>query len=217
MSEAICDACGAALKVGAPLFHCAACGASPRRRSFHRIFREGRLTPRESGAKALCVAEEADNQDLLAGHFAITSTALYGRHGRGRRGRDTVEGVDIRDLAPFADASFDLVTAVGVLDYVGEADQAFASVARVLRPGGLFVLHILPHLMRDGDAPPRLNKTLFSTDDWLSHIPRDVPISTFFHTVGWTAQALRDAGFMPEVIEHDDPSGPQTWFLARRN
>lgn len=212
MPEGICDACGTALLVGPPLFHCATCNASPRRRSFHRIFREGRLAPREAGAKALCIAEERANHELIEPFYAITQAALYGRY------RKTgLEGVDIRDLAPFADASFDLVTAVGVLDYVEGADRAFASVARVLRPGGLFVLHILPQLMRDGDAPPRLNKTLFSTDTWLAYIPRDVPISTFFYTVGWTAQALRDAGFVPDVIEHDDPSGRQTWFLARRS
>lgn len=169
------------------------------------------MAPRDAGAKALCIAEERANQELIATCYAIMPAALYGRHGKG-----TVEGVDIRELAPFADASFDLVTAVGVLDYVEGADRAFASVARVLRPGGLFVLHVLPHLMLEGDAPPRWNKTLFSTDTWLGHVPRDVPISTFFYTIGWTAQALRDADLTPEVIEHGDPSGPQTWFLARR-
>lgn len=212
MPEVICDACGGTLSVEAPLFHCAVCNASPRRRGFCRLFREGRIVARKSGAKALCIAEERRNRDLIASCFAVTPAALYGRHGKG-----TVEGVDIRDLAPFADASFDLVTAIGVLDYVEGAEQAFASVARVLRPGGLFVLHILPHLMRDGDAPPRWNKTLFSTDAWLSHVPRDVPVSTFFYTTGWTAKALRNAGLPPEVITHDDPSGPQIWFLARRD
>jgi SAM-dependent methyltransferase len=217
MSEAICEVCGAALSVKAPLFHCTGCNAPPRRRSFHRLFREGRMEPRGSDAKALGIAEDSVNLDLLGSRFAITTAALYGRHGRGRLGKSTLEGVDIRDLAPFADATFDLVTAIGVLDYVGEADRAFASVARVLRPGGLFVLHILPQLMLEGDTPPRLNKTLFSTDTWFHYIPRDVPISTFFYTIGWTAQALRDAGFTPDVITHDSPVGPQTWFLARRD
>lgn len=159
----------------------------------------------------MCIAEEKSNRILIAPHFAVTPAALYGRHGKG-----TVEGVDIRNLAPFADASFDMVTAVGVLDYVEDAGQAFVSVARVLKPGGTFVLHILPHLMLDGDAPPRLNKRMFSTDTWLSHVPRDVPISTFFYTKGWTAQALRDASFAVEEIEYDDISGQQPWFLARR-
>ncbi len=174
------------------------------------------MAPRGPGSKALCIAEEADNLEMLAKHFAVTSAALYGRHGRGRFGKSTLEGVDIRDLKQFADASFDLVTAIGVLDYVEGPERAFSSVARVLRPGGVFVLHILGHLMQDGDAPPRLNRTLFSSDDWLSHVPRDVPISTFFYTAGWTAQALRVAGFAVETIRHDDPAGPQTWFLARR-
>jgi SAM-dependent methyltransferase len=212
MCEPICDACGVALSVKAPLFHCANCNASPRRRSFCRIFKEGRLVPRRPDAKALCIAEERANQELVATCFDVTSATLYGSGGT-----RIMVGVDIRDLAPFSDASFDLVTAVGVLDYVDGAERAFASVARVLRPGGLFVLHVLCHLMLEGDAPPRWNKTLFSTDTWLKHIPRDVPISTFFYTAGWTAEALRVAGFTPEVIAHDDPSGPHTWFLARRD
>lgn len=40
---------------------------------------------------------------------------------------------------PFADASFDLVTATGVLEY-SDAPQALAELARVLRPGGRAVL-----------------------------------------------------------------------------
>lgn len=50
-----------------------------------------------------------------------------------------------RDLAPFAAASFDLVLAVDAMPYVYRAGEAlvavhFAEVARVLRPGGDFVI-----------------------------------------------------------------------------
>ena len=43
---------------------------------------------------------------------------------------------------PFADASFDLVTATGVIEYVRDRPAALAELARVLRPGGAAVLSI---------------------------------------------------------------------------
>ena len=40
---------------------------------------------------------------------------------------------------PFADHAFDLVYALGVIDYLPDPDRCFASVRRVLRAGGSFV------------------------------------------------------------------------------
>ena len=45
---------------------------------------------------------------------------------------------DVRAL-PFADASFDLVIDFGTLFHIGRPDDALREIARVLRPGGLFV------------------------------------------------------------------------------
>ncbi|MBS0469793.1 MAG: class I SAM-dependent methyltransferase [Proteobacteria bacterium] len=194
-----------------PVFLCAACGATPRRRSFHALFHAGRLFPSHGEAKALCIAEERRNMMFLVRHYRITPAGLYGNHGKG-----TVEGIDIQDLKPFSDASFDLVTAIGVLDYVPDAPAAFASVARVLKPGGLFVLHILSHLLHDGDEPPVLAATKFSTDSWLAHYPRDVPISTFRYRRQWVMRVLTEAGLSTEMVTNDDPGGEQTFFLARR-
>src|SRR5439155_7421146 len=48
-----------------------------------------------------------------------------------------------RDISalPFADRSFDLVTANMVVEHLGDPEQQFREVARVLRPGGSFLLH----------------------------------------------------------------------------
>lgn len=211
MTALICMSCNSALAAEPPLFFCASCGATPRRRSFHALFHAGRLAPPHPEATALCIAEEGTNRRLLAKVYRVTIAALYGRHGKG-----TIEGVDIQTLTPFADASYDLVTAVGVLDYVPDAPAAFASVMRVLKPGGLFVLHVMSHLLGDGDAAPTLAGTNFSTDTWLAHYPRDVPIATFRYQRQWMMRALSEAGLLPEMITNDDPGGPQTFFLARR-
>jgi SAM-dependent methyltransferase len=42
---------------------------------------------------------------------------------------------------PFADGSFDLVTANMVVEHLGDPEQQFREVARVLRPGGSLLLH----------------------------------------------------------------------------
>jgi len=47
--------------------------------------------------------------------------------------------MDARQLA-FADASFDKVVCVHVMDFVAEAEQAVQELMRVLRPGGQFVV-----------------------------------------------------------------------------
>lgn len=41
---------------------------------------------------------------------------------------------------PFADQSFDVVVAVTILCFVAEAEQTFAEIGRVLRPGGRLVI-----------------------------------------------------------------------------
>jgi SAM-dependent methyltransferase len=50
----------------------------------------------------------------------------------------TVEHADVRAL-PFEDASFDLVIDFGTCYHISGASDALAQIARVLRPGGLFV------------------------------------------------------------------------------
>lgn len=43
---------------------------------------------------------------------------------------------------PFADHTFDAVFSIGVLMQTGDARRAFASLARVLRPGGSLAIHV---------------------------------------------------------------------------
>jgi SAM-dependent methyltransferase len=63
-------------------------------------------------------------------------------------GERTAESGDVRlvignvENMPFPDASFDVVVAMGVLEYA-DADRGMRDVVRVLRPGGLLVLTML--------------------------------------------------------------------------
>jgi ubiquinone/menaquinone biosynthesis C-methylase UbiE len=47
---------------------------------------------------------------------------------------------DITNL-PFADSSFDLVTANMVVEHLSEPDRQFQEVSRILKPGGVFIFH----------------------------------------------------------------------------
>ena len=49
-----------------------------------------------------------------------------------------VEQMSAQELA-YSDDTFDVVTAIEVLEHVGDVDQTFAEVARTLRPGGRFL------------------------------------------------------------------------------
>lgn len=211
-TETVCDICSHSL-IGStpPLWRCPACNAVPRQRHFLWLFKSGKLRPDHEPGDALCVAEDRQNRERLVAHYKITSVALYGRERRAH-----LNGVDVRDLSAFADDAFDLVTAIGVFDYVDDAASAFISVARVLRPGGLFLLHIMPHLLRNTNAAPTLKGTNPSSDTWFAYLPPGVPISTYYYGMEWIVKALGDVGLSTEVMERREAGSAHHWFLARR-
>ncbi len=59
--------------------------------------------------------------------------------------KDTTQSVDYRCAnvyrTPFADASFDVVSAFDILEHVQEPNKLVEEAARVLKPGGLFFFH----------------------------------------------------------------------------
>jgi ubiquinone/menaquinone biosynthesis C-methylase UbiE len=61
--------------------------------------------------------------------------ALLGAHGR----RAELAQGSVYEM-PFADAAFDLVVSFSVFEHLHEYPRALAEVARVMRPGGLFLL-----------------------------------------------------------------------------
>ena len=54
---------------------------------------------------------------------------------------------------PFDDATFDDVTCCVSVDYLARPVEVFGEVARVLRPGGRFVVHVLQPLLPDQGDP----------------------------------------------------------------
>jgi 2-polyprenyl-6-hydroxyphenyl methylase/3-demethylubiquinone-9 3-methyltransferase len=54
-------------------------------------------------------------------------------------GLDISYDVGVGEQMAYADAAFDIVVCVDVLEHVTDLDQVLAEVARVLKPGGLFL------------------------------------------------------------------------------
>lgn len=132
------------------------------------------------------------------------------------RGITYVEG-DGRELAPFADESFDGVVCHMALMDIPELEPAIRSVARVLRPGGWFVFSIVHPCFRghveivdDYLADHRYAKRVLV--DWLPRHAHHRPLSLYVNL-------LAGAGFRPvRMVEADmnRPSGgdvPQILYL----
>lgn len=56
-------------------------------------------------------------------------------------------GVDLRKPLPYADASFDVVLLVEVIEHLENHRAALSELARILKPGGVFIL-TTPNIMR---------------------------------------------------------------------
>ena len=66
---------------------------------------------------------------------AIDAARAHARTGGLRIGYD----VGVGEALPYDDASFDAVVCVDVLEHVADLNKVLAEVARVLRPGGMFL------------------------------------------------------------------------------
>ena len=93
---------------------------------------------------------------------------------------------------PFADGTFDVVTAFDVLEHVPRPELLIAEVARVLRPGGLFV----------GATPDPL---LFDRTEE-THVAEHVP--------SWWVRVLENAGLAPSLRFFQAPYNCE--LVARR-
>lgn len=116
---------------------------------------------------------------------------------------------------PFADASFDLVFAKTVLCFVGEADDMFRDMARVLRPGGRLVIGEL-HKWSSWAAQRRTRAWLgsslwrrgrFRTADELRRLASDA---------GLKVEALRGAIYFPRLTVAARLMAPCDAWLSER-
>jgi SAM-dependent methyltransferase len=208
-----------------------------------RIDPEGRL-PDVAGWRVLCLAGGGGQQAVAFGLLGAEVTVLdlsAGQLARDRLaaahfglGTRTEEG-DMRDLARFAPASFDLVWHPYSLNFVPDARVVFREVARVVRVGGIYRFNCANPFFaglteRDWDGTgyalrrPYLEGAEISYQDQPWVYERD-PESTepirppreYRHGLGTLVNGLIESGFsvehLSELVDvHPDPAAaPGTW------
>ncbi len=73
---------------------------------------------------------------------------------------------NLEEKLPFADASFDSVTAVFLLNYIRNYNQLFSEIKRILREGGQFVMILSFHPINEWQRQKEVNS--FTSLHWFS-------------------------------------------------
>ena len=106
----------------------------------------------------------------------------------------------IRDRLPYADAAFDAVVCVDVLEHVSDLTQVAAQVARVLRPGGVFLYDTINR------NPLSRLATITVAEDILGLLPKGTHDPELFIKPKELVHELTNAGLV---------AGPQTGLGPR--
>ena len=116
-------------------------------------------------------------------------------------GRDIRYDIGTGEDMPYADAAFDAVVCVDVLEHVQDLPQVLAQVARVLRPGGLFLFDTI-----NRNWLARL-ATITVAEDILRLLPRGTHDPAMFITPAELRAGLRFAGLVPGQFTGLGPRG----------
>jgi len=212
-----CTLCDAEFEAHAGTGDCPACRAPVRTRSMPEMVRE-HLAPwldRDLAERSplLGLALVQAEEQVMRPHFPnIVRASLYGDYYE-----DNIGGLDVRDMSRFEDNSFSGILAVGVFDFFVEQEQALAECFRILAPGGVLMVLILPYRLREGSQPPmsiaKVRKTYES-----DYIPEGVEMDSVGVGRRWYVDAMRRTGFEAKQATVFDPATgvTSTWFLGRK-
>ena len=128
---------------------------------------------------------------------AITAARIHAEAG----GREIAYDVGAGETLPYADASFDAVVCVDVLEHVEDLQRVVDEVARVLRPGGVFLFDTI-----NRTALSRL-VTITLAERVLGVLPRGTHDPALFVRPGELKQAIRRAGLTPGAMTGLGPRG----------
>ena len=128
---------------------------------------------------------------------AIDAARAHARAGGLRIGYD----VGVGEALPYDDASFDAVVCVDVLEHVADLTKVLAEVARVLRPGGLFLFDTINR------NPLARLATITIAEDLLRLLPRGTHDPAMFIKPAELRRAMQGAGLVPGAITGLGPRG----------
>ena len=109
--------------------------------------------------------------------------------------------VGVGEALPYAAGSFDAIVCVDVLEHVSDLTQVLAEVARVLRPGGLFLFDTINR------NPLARLATITVAEDILRLLPRGTHDPALFITPRELRAGLINAGLVPGPFTGLGPRG----------
>ena len=109
--------------------------------------------------------------------------------------------VGVGEALPYDDAGFDAVVCVDVLEHVADLHKVLAEVARVLRPGGLFLFDTINR------NPLARLATITVAEDVLRLLPRGTHDPAMFIKPPELRRALHGAGLVPGPVTGLGPRG----------
>jgi 2-polyprenyl-6-hydroxyphenyl methylase/3-demethylubiquinone-9 3-methyltransferase len=100
---------------------------------------------------------------------------------------------------PFADASFDAVCAMDLLEHVTEPERVIAEAARVLRPGGSFVFHTFNRTWQ-------AHLIVIKGVEWfVRNTPKDLHVIELFRSPAEVAEMCRRVQLEPIAVRGSRP------------
>jgi ubiquinone biosynthesis O-methyltransferase len=138
---------------------------------------------------------------IVTGLDPAAATIVAARRHASENGLRICYDVGVGEALPYDAASFDAVVCVDVLEHVAELDIVLAQVARVLRPGGLFLFDTIN---RNALAS---FFTITMAEDVLRLLPRGTHDSARFIKPLELRRALHTAGLVPGSVTGLGPRG----------
>ena len=168
-----------------------------------------------NNGKLLAFAYTSFEERYLAPYFSETQSAsLYGEFDTAIENH--LKGIDVRDLSKFANNEFSGVFSCLLFDYFLGHEQALNEVAKVLKPGGLFITHLSNHRLLDDYVGESLHAVVKPTDSYMAYYS-DNEIHDIRVGKKWFHDAMDRAGLEPCTLDIIEPGGELvTWFIGRK-
>ena len=116
-------------------------------------------------------------------------------------GHDISYDVGVGEALPYAEADFDAVVCVDVLEHVDDLEKVLAEVARVLRPGGVFLFDTINR------NPLARLATITVAEDILRLLPRGTHDPALYTKPAELRSAMTRAGLAPGPMSGLGPRG----------
>ena len=147
--------------------------------------------------KEVLAARDANVTGIDPASEAIVAARAHARSRGLRIGYD----VGVGEALPYANASFDAVVCVDVLEHVADLNKVLAEVARTLRPGGLFLFDTINR------NPLARFATITIAEDVLRLLPRGTHDPAMFIKPRELRAAMQGAGLVPGAMTGLGPRG----------